>query len=117
MLLQLRQLIEEHRQQTEILKQICCCQRMQQQQEVVEECPFLANWLDGLGIHQSAKKMFLAEGYKLEEVLYQITRDDLRHIGLRGGTEFRIWKAIEEHRLGDCVIICNGVTTDESETV
>lgn len=50
------------------------------------------------------------------QVLYQITRDDLRRVGLRGAIEFRIWRAIEQHR-GEVVIICNGVTTDESGTV
>ncbi|XP_018562538.1 mitogen-activated protein kinase kinase kinase 15 isoform X2 [Anoplophora glabripennis] len=111
----LKLLIEEHRQQTESLKQICCCNR--QQKEVLEEDIRLSNWLQGLGINEVAKKMFLAEGYTLEEVLYYISREDLRRVGLRGATEFRIWRAIEQHRQGSDVIICNGVTTDETGTV
>lgn len=59
-------MIEYNRQQTEILKQICCCQK--NSREIVEEDEKLGSWLEGLGINESAKKIFLAEGYTLEEV-------------------------------------------------
>ncbi|KAG5875524.1 hypothetical protein JTB14_033890 [Gonioctena quinquepunctata] len=111
----LKQLIESQRQQTETLKQLCCCNR--QQQEAVEEDNCLSQWLEGLGIHESAKKIFLAEGYTLEQVLYHISREDLRRVGLKGSTELRIWHAIEQHRQCNDIIICNGVKTDESSTV
>ncbi|KAJ8919071.1 hypothetical protein NQ315_016978 [Exocentrus adspersus] len=111
----LKQMMEQCRLQTEALKQICSCH--QRQKEPAEEDIRLSNWLQGLGINETAKRIFLAEGYTLEEVLYYISRNDLRNIGLKGSTEFRIWRAIEQHRQGNDVIICNGVTTDDTGTV
>nr|CAH7714390.1 unnamed protein product [Callosobruchus chinensis] len=108
-----KQLAEEFRQQTEALKQICSCNR---QREVVEEDSLLNNWLEGLGIHSSARKILVGEGYTLEEVLYHIDKEELRLAGLRGASVFRIWRAVENHRKG-VVVVCNGVTTDETGTV
>ncbi|XP_074030538.1 apoptotic signal-regulating kinase 1 isoform X1 [Leptinotarsa decemlineata] len=118
----LKQLIDGHRQQTETLAQLCGNHHQhpnRHQEEVVEEDDRLSKWLEGLDIHESATKIFLAEGYTLEEVLYYIDRDDLRRVGLKGGTQFRIWRAIQQHRLGgnNDATVCNGVTMDESETV
>nr|CAI5821746.1 unnamed protein product [Callosobruchus analis] len=108
-----KQLAEEFRQQTEVLKQICSSNR---QREVVEEDTLLNNWLEGLGIHSSARKILVGEGYTLEEVLYHIGKEELRLAGLRGASVFRIWRAIENHRKG-VVVVCNGVTTDETGTI
>ncbi|XP_072394647.1 mitogen-activated protein kinase kinase kinase 15 isoform X1 [Diabrotica undecimpunctata] len=120
----LKQLIETHRQEI-ALRQLCChrccCQSRinnnNDLQEIVEEDQRLANWLEGLGIHESAKRIFVSEGYTLEEVLYHISREDLEKVGLKGSTSLRIWRGIEQHRHGNEVIICNGVTIDESGTV
>lgn len=57
---------EFNRQLTEILKQVCCCHR--QPREIAEEDEKLGSWLEGLGINETAKIIFLAEGYTLEEV-------------------------------------------------
>lgn len=67
----------------------------------------LANWIQGLGLHESAQKMFLAEGYTLDDVLYCITQDDLRRTGLRAGTQLKIWRAIVQHRSEE-TSFCNG---------
>ncbi|CAH1106010.1 unnamed protein product [Psylliodes chrysocephalus] len=126
----LKQLIESHRLELS-LRQLCCHRCCHHNninnnnpqngslEEIVED-QRLSNWLEGLGIHESAKRMFLAEGYTLDEVLYHIRREDLVSIGLKGATVLRIWLAIQPHRRereDNNVIICNGVTTDESGTV
>ncbi|CAH1173520.1 unnamed protein product [Phaedon cochleariae] len=120
----MKQLLEGHCQTTETLKALCSCHHRNHQlqlqpplQEEVEEDPYLARWLEGLGIRENARKAILAEGYTLEDVLYHIERDDLRRVGLRGATELRIWRAVKHHRENGDGIICNGVTTDESGTV
>lgn len=76
----------------------------------------LANWISGLDLHESAQRIFLAEGYTLEEVLYYITREDLHRIGLRGGSEFRIWRAILQHRQSG-VPLCNGDIKEDTGTI
>lgn len=59
-------MIEFNRQQTDILKQLVVSNR--QPKETVEEDEKLSSWLEGLGINEAAKKIFVAEGYSLEEV-------------------------------------------------
>ncbi|CAG9856880.1 unnamed protein product [Phyllotreta striolata] len=121
----LKQLIETTRLEL-AYRQSCCyrCSHLNNNnsqhdhlEEIVEEDRRLANWLEGLGINEYDKRIFLAEGYTLEEVLYDIRREDLVNIRLRGASVLRIWKAIEPHRRDETVIICNGVTTDDSGTV
>ncbi|XP_019870241.2 mitogen-activated protein kinase kinase kinase 15 isoform X4 [Aethina tumida] len=73
---------------------------------VVSEDPRLGSWLQGLGIHERERKLILSEGYTLEEVLFQIDRDDLRRIRLKGASELRIWRAILQHRQNN--VLCNG---------
>lgn len=64
----------------------------------IEEDSRLAHWLSGLGISENAQKKVLCQGYTLDEVLYDITRDDIRKIKLLGAHELRIWKAISLFR-------------------
>ena len=42
--------------------------------------------------------VFTGEQYVLSDVLDFFTREDLRKLGLRGGTELRLWRAILQHR-------------------
>lgn len=67
----------------------------------------LTSWLQGLGLHESSQRIFLAEGYTLDDVLYDITQDDLKRIPLKGGTQLRIWRAIKQHRK-EGTAMCNG---------
>lgn len=111
----LKHLIENINKQSEALKMVLSCPcnnsiNNNNNKEELPEDPRLASWLDGLGISEFGKKKFLSEGYTLDEVLCHISRDDLRRVGLRGATEFRIWCAIEQHRQGN--FLCNGDIND-----
>lgn len=91
--------------QSDYLKQSLSCNC--QLREPVQEDSRLDYWLQGLGIHEIARKQVLAEGYTLEEILSHVTRDDLRRIRLKGASELRIWLAIQQQREG---IACNGIS-------
>ncbi|XP_012267109.2 mitogen-activated protein kinase kinase kinase 15 isoform X2 [Athalia rosae] len=58
----------------------------------------LTEWLQGLGVDASSVDRFLYEEYTLEDVLFHVSREDLRRLNLRGGIELRIWKAVLQHR-------------------
>ncbi|KAM8819833.1 mitogen-activated protein kinase kinase kinase 15 [Eudromia elegans] len=60
--------------------------------------PELVNWLKEQGADLAAIQMFAEEDYTLSTVLNDITKDDLRHLPLRGGLLCRIWSAILIHR-------------------
>ncbi|XP_043275443.1 mitogen-activated protein kinase kinase kinase 15 isoform X2 [Venturia canescens] len=58
----------------------------------------LVEWLEGLGIDENSIQRFVYEEYTLEDVLFHVSRDDLRRLNLRGGVELRIWLAVRLHR-------------------
>jgi len=60
--------------------------------------PALITWLQSHNVNDTEVAMFTREGYTLDDVLTFFNRDDLRRLGLRGGTELRLWRAILEHR-------------------
>ncbi|XP_046667133.1 mitogen-activated protein kinase kinase kinase 15 isoform X2 [Homalodisca vitripennis] len=66
--------------------------------------PRLVEWLRTLRIDQCSIDKFLQEEYCLDDVLHYVNREDIRKLGLRGGVELRVWKAIvkwrKEHRPG-----------------
>ncbi|CAH0558775.1 unnamed protein product [Brassicogethes aeneus] len=94
--LEIKNMLEELTKFVETIKPLvtCPCRK----KETMPEDPELANWLQILNINEAARRTFLLEGYTLEEVLYQISRDDLKNVGLRGASELRIWRAIQKHR-------------------
>lgn len=110
----MKQLIDNTQHHSESLRQVLSCKC--QEKEEIQVDPRLAHWIQGLGLNESAQKIFLAEGFTLDEVLYHISREDLHNIGLRGGSEFRIWRAIEQHR-DRASPLCNGTLSDETGTV
>ncbi|XP_066150491.1 mitogen-activated protein kinase kinase kinase 15 isoform X2 [Euwallacea fornicatus] len=104
-----RELQESNRQQMESLKTFLH-ETVKQQTELLrlsslsEECDEgeedskLASWLEGLGITDSARRKVLSRGYKLEEVLLDFTREEIRSLGLIGASGLRLWKAIKQYR-------------------
>ena len=60
----------------------------------------LVSWLERNGLETSEIRLFTAERYVLSDVLDFFTREDLRRLGLRGGSELRLWREILDHRSG-----------------
>lgn len=58
----------------------------------------LIEWLRGLNLDQYSIDKFVMEEYCLEDILHYVGRDDIRRLGLRGGVELRVWKAITKWR-------------------
>uniref|UniRef100_A0A8D2C510 mitogen-activated protein kinase kinase kinase n=1 Tax=Sus scrofa TaxID=9823 RepID=A0A8D2C510_PIG len=58
----------------------------------------LTDWLRENGADEDTISRFLAEDYSLVDVLYYVTRDDLKCLRLRGGMLCALWKAITDFR-------------------
>ncbi|XP_023506950.2 mitogen-activated protein kinase kinase kinase 5 isoform X1 [Equus caballus] len=58
----------------------------------------LTEWLRENGADEDTISRFLAEDYSLVDVLYYVTRDDLKCLRLRGGVLCTLWKAITDFR-------------------
>ncbi|KAH1185781.1 mitogen-activated protein kinase kinase kinase 15 isoform X1 [Mauremys mutica] len=58
----------------------------------------LLDWLRQQGADSGAIERFAEEDYTLNDVLNDITKDDLRYLRLCGGLLCRIWNAILNHR-------------------
>ncbi|KAG5850377.1 mitogen-activated protein kinase kinase kinase 15 isoform X2 [Anguilla rostrata] len=64
----------------------------------VEPDKELTDWLKEQGADSDTMEKFVMEGYTLNDVLNDVTKEDLRYLRLRGGTLCRIWRAIQKHR-------------------
>uniref|UniRef100_A0A8D3E2H9 mitogen-activated protein kinase kinase kinase n=1 Tax=Scophthalmus maximus TaxID=52904 RepID=A0A8D3E2H9_SCOMX len=62
------------------------------------EDPELSGWLRLYGADQDAVEKILNEEYTLNDVLHDVTRDDLKSLRLRGGILCKLWKAITDYR-------------------
>ncbi|XP_035880668.1 mitogen-activated protein kinase kinase kinase 5 isoform X1 [Phyllostomus discolor] len=58
----------------------------------------LTDWLRDSGADEDTVSQFLAEDYSLVDVLYYVTRDDLKCLRLRGGMLCTLWRAITDFR-------------------
>ncbi|XP_061094243.1 mitogen-activated protein kinase kinase kinase 15 isoform X1 [Conger conger] len=58
----------------------------------------LADWLKEQGADSDTIEKFVMEDYTLNDILNDVTKEDLRYLRLRGGTLCRIWRAIQKHR-------------------
>uniref|UniRef100_A0A8C5QS32 mitogen-activated protein kinase kinase kinase n=1 Tax=Leptobrachium leishanense TaxID=445787 RepID=A0A8C5QS32_9ANUR len=58
----------------------------------------LVYWLRDHQVDEDTISTFLIEEYRLEDILWHVTRDDLKSMNLRGGTLCTVWKAITDVR-------------------
>ncbi|XP_071800725.1 mitogen-activated protein kinase kinase kinase 15-like isoform X1 [Asterias amurensis] len=58
----------------------------------------LVEWLRAVKIDEHSISRFVKEDYTLDVILEMMTRKDLRHMGLKGGVQCKIWNAIQRHR-------------------
>ncbi|XP_036376653.1 LOW QUALITY PROTEIN: mitogen-activated protein kinase kinase kinase 15 [Megalops cyprinoides] len=58
----------------------------------------LTDWLKEQGADADTIEKFVMEDYTLNDVLNDVTKEDLRYLRLRGGVLCRIWRAIQKHR-------------------
>ncbi|XP_052870706.1 mitogen-activated protein kinase kinase kinase 15-like, partial [Anopheles cruzii] len=59
----------------------------------------LNGWLEHHGIDRYASRQrILREGFRFDDFLYDLEREDLRRLKLRMGEELRIWSALKVHR-------------------
>ncbi|XP_061667576.1 mitogen-activated protein kinase kinase kinase 5 isoform X3 [Syngnathoides biaculeatus] len=58
----------------------------------------LSSWLSLCGVDQDSIDVILSEEYTLNDILNDVTRDDLKSLRLRGGILCKLWKAITDHR-------------------
>ncbi|CAK6977297.1 mitogen-activated protein kinase kinase kinase 5 isoform X2 [Scomber scombrus] len=64
----------------------------------VHEDPELSSWLSLHGADQDSIERILREEYTLNDILHDVTRDDLKSLNLRGGILCKLWKAITDYR-------------------
>ncbi|CAL8316277.1 unnamed protein product [Boreogadus saida] len=60
--------------------------------------PELSGWLGDHGADQEAIERLVQEEYTLDDILHNVTRDDLKCLRLRGGVLCKLWKAIKDYR-------------------
>ncbi|XP_075893755.1 mitogen-activated protein kinase kinase kinase 5 isoform X1 [Nelusetta ayraudi] len=60
--------------------------------------PELTSWLRLYGADQDSIDNILDEEYTLNDILNDVTRDDLKSLRLRGGILCKLWKAITDYR-------------------
>uniref|UniRef100_A0A452SFV4 Mitogen-activated protein kinase kinase kinase 15 n=1 Tax=Ursus americanus TaxID=9643 RepID=A0A452SFV4_URSAM len=58
----------------------------------------LIDWLQLQGADASTIEKIVEEGYTLSDILNDITKEDLRHLRLRGGLLCRLWTAVSQYR-------------------
>ncbi|XP_050953973.1 mitogen-activated protein kinase kinase kinase 15 isoform X3 [Labeo rohita] len=58
----------------------------------------LTDWLKEQGADSETIDKFTEEDFTLNDVLCDVTKEDLRCLRLRGGVLCRIWKAVQRHR-------------------
>ncbi|XP_059490906.1 mitogen-activated protein kinase kinase kinase 15 isoform X2 [Neocloeon triangulifer] len=66
----------------------------------------LIDWANSLELDNITLEKIVWEEYTLDDLLYFVSRDDLKRLNLRGGVELRIWRAIKDwrHKHQDAVI-------------
>jgi len=94
----LKALLNEQQIQRQLMQQHFPLRRQPPNREKTEEDAALVSWLESNGLDDNDIDLFTGERYVLNDVLDFFTRGDLQRLGLRGGTELRLWRAILHHR-------------------
>ncbi|KAG5678685.1 hypothetical protein PVAND_008335 [Polypedilum vanderplanki] len=58
----------------------------------------LIEWLSRNNFDEEAKHLIAFADFTYEDLMYFSDKDDIRRIGLRAGTEVRLWKLVNAHR-------------------
>ncbi|XP_066522845.1 mitogen-activated protein kinase kinase kinase 15 isoform X1 [Hoplias malabaricus] len=61
----------------------------------------MTDWLKEQGADSETIDKFIMEEYSLNDILNDVTKEDLRYLKLRGGILCRIWRAIQRYRSRD----------------
>ncbi|XP_005871041.1 PREDICTED: mitogen-activated protein kinase kinase kinase 15 [Myotis brandtii] len=56
------------------------------------------DWLQMQGADANTIEKIVKEGYKLSDILNDITKEDLRYLGLRGGLLCKLWSEVSQYR-------------------
>lgn len=98
-----KQLVENNNIQAEALRRLASTvtnaihiRRIVDPEIIIDQC--LSQWLYGLDLPVDSVRILQETSLTLNEVLYQLNREDLQMIGLPFATEFRVWRAITQHR-------------------
>uniref|UniRef100_A0AAY4CTZ0 mitogen-activated protein kinase kinase kinase n=1 Tax=Denticeps clupeoides TaxID=299321 RepID=A0AAY4CTZ0_9TELE len=95
----LHQVLEEREQQIRLLQILHPPSDSHERlSSVTQWDPELVQWLRLQGADNDSIERIMTEQYTLSNFLYDVTRDDLKSLRLRGGILCKLWKAITEHR-------------------
>uniref|UniRef100_A0A3Q4GKK3 mitogen-activated protein kinase kinase kinase n=1 Tax=Neolamprologus brichardi TaxID=32507 RepID=A0A3Q4GKK3_NEOBR len=92
----LQQVLDEREQEIRLLKLYVHLIHAQPAER--RDDPELTSWLTRYGADQDAIDRILNEEYTLNDILHDVTRDDLKSLRLRGGVLCKLWKAITDYR-------------------
>lgn len=100
----LRQTIQQRCQDLELIKMKCkhadvpppSIFHIPADEEVDKE---LTDWLKEQGADTQTIERFVAEDYTLNDVLNDISKEDLRYLRIRGGVLCRIWRGVQRYRI------------------
>lgn len=102
----LQQVLEEREQEIRLLRlrseltDVPTSSDSQEEQTIqhAESHEDLTSWLRLYGADQDSIDTILNEEYTLNDILHDVTRDDLKSLRLRGGILCKLWKAITDYR-------------------
>ncbi|XP_050533879.1 mitogen-activated protein kinase kinase kinase 15 isoform X2 [Daktulosphaira vitifoliae] len=104
----LKKTLEDQKNQITLLKSIAqqnvtvtdsCRISISLSDETDQDSKDLIKWLHNIGIDESSIKRIIYEQFTFDNILVDVSREDLRSLGLKRGIELRLWKEIERHRM------------------
>ncbi|XP_053612437.1 mitogen-activated protein kinase kinase kinase 15 isoform X2 [Plodia interpunctella] len=100
----LRQMLEEQKSQTQIIREMVDRKYPNSSRESSQEPPEeyfgpLREWAQAKGVPYSAARALALNEFSLPDLLQHAQREDIARLNLKGGVELRLWRAIVEHRL------------------